>query len=120
MHGGCLATAAVRAPDGGMNNRRKQWAKHVAKWQASGLSSEEFGPRLGVSGRCVRRWAQKLKAGPRRRARRPRLLRVEVVAAAPALEQPVVVHVGERKVEVVAGFSKATLAAVLEVVEGLR
>lgn len=103
-----------------MNNRRKQWAKHVSQWQKSGLSSEEFGPKLGVTGRCVRRWAQKLKAsGLRRRARQPRLVRVEVVAAMPP-EQPVVVHVGGRKLELVAGFSKATLAAVLEVVEGLR
>lgn len=103
-----------------MNNRRKQWAKHVSRWQKSGLSSEEFGPKLGVTGRCVRRWAQKLKAAGRRKpGRQARLVRVEVVAAAPS-ERPVVVHVGGRKVEVVAGFSKATLAAVLEVVEGLR
>jgi hypothetical protein len=101
------------------NNRRKQWAKHVAQWRESGLSSEEYGPRLGVTGRCVRRWAQKLKvAKPRRRAREPRLMRVEVVAAAPRPEQPVVVQVGRRRVEVVSGFSKMTLAAVLEVMEG--
>lgn len=45
-------------------------------------------------------------------------MRVEVVTAAPAPEQPVVVQVGGRRVAVVSGFSKATLAAVLEVVEG--
>jgi hypothetical protein len=38
------------------------------------------------------------------------------VAAAPP-EQPVVVSVGGRRVEVLSGFSKSTLAAVLEVVE---
>jgi len=104
-----------------MKNRRRQWAKDVARWRKSGLSSEEFGPTLGVSGRCVRRWAQKLETGqPRRRARAPKLMRVEVVAAAPTPEQPVVVRVGGRRVEVVSGFSRATLAAVLEVVEGLR
>ncbi len=99
------------------NKRRRKWAKHVARWRASGLSSEEYGPKLGVTGRCVRRWEQKLKAGgPRRRVRGPRLMRVEVVAEA-APEQPVVVTVGRRRVEVLSGFSKSTLAAVLEVVE---
>lgn len=103
-----------------MNSRHRKWAKHVAQWRKSGLSSEEYGPKLGVTGRCVRRWAQKLKvARPRRRrARGRRLMRVEVVTAAPAPEQPVVVQVGGRRVAVVSGFSKATLAAVLEVVEG--
>jgi hypothetical protein len=106
------------APHGGMTKqRRRKWAKHVAAWRASGLSSEEYGPKLGVTGRCVRRWEQKLKAGrPRRRVEKPRLMRVEVVAAPPP-ERPVVVSVGGRRVEVLSGFSKSTLAAVLEVVE---
>lgn len=98
------------------NQRRRKWAKHVAAWRASGLSSEEYGPKLGVTGRCVRRWEQKLKQGrSRKRVVKPRLMRVEVVAA--PSEQPVVVSVGRRRVEVMSGFSRSTLAAVLEVVE---
>jgi hypothetical protein len=99
------------------NQRRRKWAKHVAAWRASGLSSEEYGPKLGVTGRSVRRWEQKLKAArPRRRMAKPRLMRVEVVAAQPP-ERPVVVSVGGRRVEVTSGFAKSTLAAVLEVIE---
>ena len=101
-----------------MTNKRAQWAKQVARWRVSGLSSEAYGAKLGVTGRCVRRWDKTLRdEGRRRRPRAPRLVRVEVAPAA-APEQPVVVSVGGRRVEVLDGFSKATLAAVLEVVEG--
>lgn len=96
-----------------MKNKRKQQARWVAQWRASGLSSEAFGGRLGVTGRCVRRWEKKLRDEGRRR---PRLVRVEVVPAT-VPEQPVVVNVAGRRVEVLSGFSKSTLAAVLAVVE---
>ena len=104
-----------------MKTRRKQQARLVAQWRASGLSSEEYGPKLGVTGRCVRRWDKKLRdEGRRSRRRGPQLVRVEVVPVAAVPEQPVVVHVAGRRVEVLGGFSKTTLAAVLEVVEGGR
>jgi transposase len=98
-------------------SKRKRWAKHVARWRASGVSSEAYGAKLGVTGRCVRRWDKALRdERRRRRPRAPQLVRVEVAPAA-APEQPVVVSVGLRRIEVLGGFSKATLAAVLEVVE---
>lgn len=101
-----------------MTDKRKQWERRLAKWRASGLSSEVYGARLGVTGRSVRRWDKKLRdEGRRRRLRAPRLVRVEVVPATVA-EQPVVVSVGGRRVEVLSGFSKSTLEAVLAVVEG--
>lgn len=102
-----------------MKNKRKQQARWVAQWRASGLSSDAFGGKLGVTGRCVRRWDKKLREGrqqQRRRTRAPQLVRVEVVPAT-VPEQPVVVNVAGRRVEVLNGFSKSTLAAVLAVVE---
>jgi hypothetical protein len=49
------------------------------------------------------------------------LARVEVVPDAPAeRETPVVVCVGEFRVEVSGDFSTETLAAVLDVLEGLK
>jgi hypothetical protein len=100
-----------------MTKNRERWARQVAKWRASGLTSEEYGAKLGVTGRCVRRWDKTLRDERRRRGPRGlRLLRVEVMRAA-VPEQPVVVNVGGRRVEVLGGFSKSTLAAVLEVVE---
>lgn len=93
----------------------------MAKWRASGLSSDEYGPKLGVTGRCVRRWDKKLRdEGRRRRPRAPQLVRVEVVPAAAVPERPVVVNVAGWRVEVLDGFSKSTLAAVLELAEARR
>jgi hypothetical protein len=47
--------------------------------------------------------------------------RVEVVPAAPAVDEtPVVVRVGEFRVEVSGSFAPETLAAVLDVLEGLQ
>ena len=66
----------------------------------------------------MRRWAKALKVG-KRQGGPARLLRVEVVAPEPS-ERPVVVNVAGRRVEVLNGFSKSTLAAVLDVVERRR
>ena len=54
-------------------------------------------------------------------ANQVRLARVEVVRQEQvAKETPVVVRVGEFRVEVAGDFSTETLAAVLDVLEGLR
>ncbi len=104
-----------------MNDKRKQWERRLKRWRASGLSSEVFGAKLGVTGRSVRRWDKKLRDGQTPvRLRRARLLRVKVVSAVQAREQPVVVNIAERRVEVVSGFAKSTLAAVLEVMDARR
>jgi hypothetical protein len=55
-----------------------------------------------------------------RRAGEVRLARVEVVRDEPVVsETPVVVRVGEFRVEVAGDFSSETLAAVQDVLEGL-
>lgn len=106
---------------GGMTDKRKQWERRLKRWRRSGLSSEAFGAKLGVTGRSVRRWDKKLRGGPTQvRERSPRLVRVKVVPTLRVSEQPVVVSVGGRRVEVLTGFSKSTLAAVLEVIEAQR
>ncbi len=104
-----------------MTDKRKQWERRLKRWRTSGLSSEAFGAKLGVTGRSVRRWDKKLREAqvPKGR-RRQRLVRVTVVPTETALEQPVVVSVAGRRVEVVSGFAKSTLAAVLEVIETPR
>jgi hypothetical protein len=48
------------------------------------------------------------------------LARVEVVRTESASETPVVVRIGEFRVEVSGDFSSETLAAVLDVLEGLK
>ena len=56
-----------------------------------------------------------------RSAGKGRWARVEVVRDEPAVrETPVVVRVGEFRVEVSGDFSTETLAAVLDVLEGLK
>lgn len=101
-----------------MTDKQKQWERRLKRWRRSGMSSETFGTKLGVTGRSVRRWDKKLRKTPPPTERRSqRLVRVTVVPAEPAREQPVVVSVAGRRVEVVSGFAKSTLAAVLEVIE---
>ena len=104
-----------------MKDKRKQWQRRLKRWRASGLSSEVFGARLGVTGRSVRRWDKKLRDGQGQVLPRiPRLMRVKLVPAVQAREEPVVVNIAGRRVEVVSGFSKSTLAAVLEVMDAQR
>jgi hypothetical protein len=55
----------------------------------------------------------------RQRVGEVRLARVEVVPNEPVGETPVVVRIGEFRVEVSGDFSSETLAAVLDVLEGL-
>jgi hypothetical protein len=104
-----------------MTDKRRQWERRLRRWRTSGLSSEAFGAKMGVTGRSVRRWDKKLREaqGPKGR-RRQRLVRVTVVPTEAAVEQPVVVSVAGRRVEVVSGFAKSTLVAVLEVIERPR
>lgn len=104
-----------------MTDKRKQWERRLNRWRKSGLSSEAFGAKLGVTGRSVRRWDKKLRERPAsKRRRRQRFVRVKVVTTELESEQPVVVSIAGRRVEVVSGFAKSTLAAVLDVIESQR
>jgi hypothetical protein len=95
------------------------WAKRVAEWKASGLSSPAFCEGKDFTPGGLRHMAHRLGVG-----RRPRKLRiaevVRVKGARPAeLPRPpaseVVIELGAARVMVRPGVDRATLAAVVEV-----
>ena len=92
---------------------RETWKKRVAGWRSSGLSAEDFALGRGFNADALREMRQQLlKAEPA-----VRLARVEIVPER-VLEAPLVLCAGVVRVEVVRGFSRETLAAVLDVIEG--
>ena len=86
------------------------WKKRVAGWRASGLSAEDFALGRGFNADALREMGLQLPP-------EVRLARVELVPERVS-EVPVVLCAGAVRVEVVRGFSRETLAAVLDVIEG--
>lgn len=96
---------APRSLDGDTRDRRKR----VAAWRASGLSAEDFALGRGLNADAPQEMGQQLrKVEPA-----VRLARLEI-GPQHVSEVPVVLRAGAVRVEVVSGFSRETLAAVLE------
>lgn len=93
----------------------------MARWRASGQTSEQFCAGQGFSAGVLRHWACRL--GNRVRKRRTgseiRLARVVRVARrkepSPAVSETVTIEVGRARVSVGPGFSRTMLAGVIEV-----
>jgi hypothetical protein len=102
------------------------WAKRVADWQASGLTSTAYCEGREFTAGGLRHWAHRLrkraaKAEPPATVRLARVLRVptptvSLAAAAAGGRSGVAVRIGGVEVVVERGFDRATLAAVLAVV----
>lgn len=92
---------------------RETWKKRVAGWRASGQSAEDFALGRGFNADALREMGLQLS----RVEPEVRLARVEIVAER-VPEVPVVLCAGAVRVELVRGFSRETLAAVLDVIEG--
>ena len=98
---------------------RETWAKRVAEWKASGLSSPAFCAGKEFTAGGLRHWAHRLAHGDERRPR-VRLARVVRSAKAPvspaaAGEVPgLVVELGLARLVVRPGFDRSAFAAVLE------
>jgi transposase len=94
------------------------WAKRVAEWKASGLSSPAFCEGKGFTPGGLRHMAHRLGVG---RRRHPRLLRIAKVVRAEtappssAAWSAVVIELGTARVVVRPGVDRATLTAVVEV-----
>jgi len=109
-----------------MTGTQQKWAERIAAWRESGLTSEKFCEGREFSANGLRHWAYKL--GQTKRRRRDLTIpiaRVLPAAAAPApaktvtnetvlVDSPIVVEVGRARIVVRAGFDRATLAAVVE------
>ena len=114
---------------GGMDTDKK-WARRVARWQSSGLTSTEFCAGREYTPGGLRYWAHRLRQHDAATARpeiaQPalHLVRVErapvsvdapaVPAAATRSDSTLTIELGGARVAVPAGFDAATLRAVLD------
>lgn len=111
-----------------MTTTAATWERRVREWKASGKTAAKFGVERGISPGSLWNWAHRLGQTKRHKARAPalRLVRVDRVAAA----EPVVVAVdgaarlciemGGARVEVLPGFDRATLAAIVDILRERR
>ena len=102
--------------------REAAWVDRVAKWRASGLSSEAFVAGRGFSASALRAWAARLdeqkKAATTAPAARPKKsIKIARVMArrTVASSTPIVIEVSGARVSLAAGFDRADLRAVLEI-----
>lgn len=95
-----------------MTDTELKWVERVRQWRESGQTASIFSQGKGFEPSTLRFWASQLKhrvQSPEPRA--PRMLRVRVTREPSA--EPLVVRVGEARVEVRAGFDTALLRAVV-------
>ncbi|MEW6271992.1 MAG: IS66 family insertion sequence element accessory protein TnpB [Thermodesulfobacteriota bacterium] len=113
---------------------RSAWVRRVERWQRSGLTADRFAAQEGVNARTLAFWRWRLKrdgasGGAQMSARRAekRVAFVELVAPKPAAAPretrstpiEVVLPIGYR-VRVAAGFERAALVELLDVLEARR
>src|SRR5438105_1158465 len=130
---------------GGMTDTSKKWAKRVAKWRASGLTSTAFCAGRGFTAGGLRYWAHRLRkkeaesrSGPSPSVRLARVVRTPAAppsagpepagqcrrlqggaspGAAGAPAPSLVLDAQGVRIGVPSGFDPATLAAVLDVLD---
>lgn len=108
-----------------MTERAKIWEKRVAVWRASGESAARYCAARGYTAQSLWRWAKRFDAqrnAPTSSAMQ--LVRVDRVIASPT--PPTVietsaarlhVELGALRVAIAPGFDRATLVALLDVLE---
>jgi len=110
-----------------MRETAATWAKRVREWKASGETSEKFSESREFSAGGLRHWAYRLRQ-TKRREPRPAALRLVRVDRAPVQGPPPAagdgrtaarlhVEVAGTRVAVAPGFDRATLAAIIDVLE---
>ena len=85
------------------------WAQRVAEWRASGQTAHEFASGRGFAGSTLRWWSSRLGR------QTPGFVRVVAASDAPRGAGSIELEVGKVRVHVRAGFDRALLAEVLEV-----
>ena len=92
---------------------RATWAKRVATWRASGRTAVQFCARRDFKSSTLLWWSCQLGPAPASPIRLARVLRSPGRAPSPL----VVLEVGRARLLVGAGFDRATLIAVLDVLD---
>lgn len=85
------------------------WAQRVAEWRASGQTADEFAAGRGFAGSTLRWWSSRLGR------QTPSFVRVVAASDGPRGAGSIELEVGKVRVHVRAGFDRALLAEVLEV-----
>ena len=103
---------------------RETWARRVAEWKASGLSSPKFCAGKEFTAGGLRHWAYRLEHGaPTRRsqvqfARVVRTTGTLARAAGDDRSVEVIVEIGGARLLVRPGFDRETVAGLVEVLVG--
>src|SRR5208337_5139988 len=114
-----------------MTEKAMTWAKRVAEWKASGLTSEQYCAGRDFTAGGLRHWSHRLGKTVGREVATPAVRLARVVrrqrtatpverVAEPTGDVRLVVEVGEARVVVPRGFDAVTLGAVLEVLGSRR
>ena len=107
------------------------WSKRVEEWRASGLTAKEFCAKHDLRLSALRYWTYRRRAPEKpSEAKAVKLVpitvkpRSEAVTAAPSEAErskpALTLELGEARIAVPAGFDRATLRAVLEVLGDYR
>jgi len=100
-----------------MSNKR-DWASEVAAWRASGQTAREFCEERGYSATQLYWWSSQMKRAGKveMRAAIPlaRVVRKKDVVETGVRRRPVLVHIGDARVEVSADADPAALALVFK------
>lgn len=98
----------------------EEWKRHVAEWRGSGLTAEEFCKEKSFTRARLWTWSSRLRKAERAATGGVQLARVTRQASAERNEGAVAVEFHGARIVVGAGVDRATLATVLELVDGLR
>jgi hypothetical protein len=106
-----------------MTKTEAKWAERVERWRASGKTAEEFAQPEDFEASTLRYWASRLKHGgaPASEVQDTgvRMMRVKR-GRATSTAAPLVVLVGEARVEIRAGFDEAVFRRVVDALGGTR
>ena len=106
-----------------MRRTREEWAQHVGRWRASGLTGAAYCEAETLKLSKLRYWSSRLLKEEKESAKRTGFARVRRRTQEVSREKlppvaPLRVWCGDMKVEVPSGFDAATLTRLLDVLRG--
>jgi hypothetical protein len=102
----------------GETERSQQMRRMLEEYKASGLSRQEFCQQRSIPLTTFDYWRREHVDKPRRQAKRPRLVKVEVAASETA-GQFVLSLANGRRIESSWGYPDAELARLIRIAEGV-
>ena len=99
-----------------LREKRQKWANHIKNWRQSGQSQAQYCREQELSPKLFYYWKRKFSD---RRAEGLSLVPIGIhpIQVHQARSSPLVVNVGQYKVEIGIGFDSATLGRVIQVLE---